>query len=117
TAPAQSAGASSVPASADLAQGTYTARVEQQDTVGNLGLSSANTFVIGTSYRSTILVDNPRSYWRLGETSGTTAADQQALNPGPYTGGVTLGQQGAIIGDPDTAASVGGGEQHVTVTH
>jgi hypothetical protein len=111
----QSGGAYSVPASADLAQGTYTARVEQQDTAGNLGLSSANTFVIGTSYRSTILTDNPRSYWRLGETSATTAADQQGLNPGTYTGGVTLGQQGAIIGDSDTSASFDGVDDYVTV--
>src|SRR5262245_36512061 len=115
TATAQSGGAYSVPASADLPQGTDPARAEQQDTAGNLGLSSANTFVIGTSYRSVILADSPRAYWRLGETSGTVAADQMGANPGTYTGGVTLGQLGAIVGDADTSAQFDGVDDYVVV--
>jgi len=115
TTTAQAGGVYSVPASADLAQGTYTARAEQQDAAGNLGLSSANTFIIGTSYRSVILSDSPRAYWRLGETSGTAAADQMGGNPGTYTGGVTLGQQGAIIGDTDAAARLDGVDDYVVV--
>jgi subtilisin len=48
------------------------------------------------------------SYWRLGEASGTTAADQKGANPGTYLGGVTLGQPGALAGDDDTTASFDG---------
>ena len=40
-------GSWSVDASPALPEGTYTARAEQQDAAGNLGLSSANTFAIG----------------------------------------------------------------------
>jgi hypothetical protein len=36
-------------------------------------------------------------YWRLGQASGTTACDRAGLNPGVYTGGVTLGQGGALV--------------------
>ena len=44
TTTAQAGGAYSVVASSGLASGTYTARAEQLDGAGNLGLSSANTF-------------------------------------------------------------------------
>src|SRR5207302_5332266 len=42
-------------------------------------------------------------YWRLGEGSGSTAADSQGNATGTYKGGVTLGAQGALAGDPNTA--------------
>jgi hypothetical protein len=48
------------------------------------------------------------SYWRLGERSGTAAADQKGSNTGAYAGGVTLGQPGALTGNPDTAAGFDG---------
>jgi hypothetical protein len=49
------------------------------------------------------------SYWRLGEASGRIAADERAVNPGSYTAtGVTLGQPGALRGDPDTSAAFDG---------
>ncbi|MFV1965127.1 MAG: DUF4347 domain-containing protein [Pirellulaceae bacterium] len=47
---------------------------------------------------------SPVSYWRLGETSGTAAADQgTAANDGTYVG-PGLGVSGAISNDNDTAA-------------
>lgn len=48
---------------------------------------------------------NPQGYWRLGETSGSTAYDSSAFgNHGDY--GLTfLGAHGAINGDSNTAAS------------
>jgi hypothetical protein len=46
TTTAQGGGAYSVIASSALQAGTYTARAEQSDSVGNTGLSSANTFTI-----------------------------------------------------------------------
>jgi hypothetical protein len=49
-----------------------------------------------SSYRAAVMADNPVSYWRLGEASGTVAADEMGVNPGTYIGGVTLGVAGAL---------------------
>jgi hypothetical protein len=46
---------------------------------------------------------NPVGYWRLGESSGTTATDRAGSNNGTYDT-VTLGATGALSGDSDTAA-------------
>ena len=107
----------SVDGTQPLAEGTYTARAEQTDLAGNTGLSSANTFVVvsAQSYRDAVLADNPVSYWRLGETSGTAAADERATNGGTYTGGVALGQPGALVGDTNTAVSFDGVNDYVVI--
>ena len=55
------------------------------------------------------------SYWRLGEASGTTAADSKGPNAGTYTGGYTLGVPGAIAGDGNTAVSLDGSSGYVSV--
>ena len=68
-----------------------------------------------SSYRATVIADGPTAYWRLGETSGTTAADQQASSPGTYKGSYTLGQAGALSGDTDKSINVGPGTGYVTV--
>src|SRR3954453_3937288 len=47
-------------------------------------------------------------YWRLGERSGTTAADATGHAPGSLVGGVGLGAHGALSGDADTAARFDG---------
>lgn len=48
---------------------------------------------------------DPELYWRLGETSGSTATDSGHNNsPGTYSGKVTKGFAGAIAGTIDTAA-------------
>jgi Concanavalin A-like lectin/glucanases superfamily len=49
-------------------------------------------------YPSTILTDHPISYWRLNDTSGTTALDQKGNDNGTIQGGVTLGQPGPFPG-------------------
>jgi len=66
-------------------------------------------------YGNTVNSMNPLAYWRLGESSGTTAADEQGLANGTYQNGVTLGQSGAI-GD-DTAAEFDGSNDYVEVAH
>src|SRR5437588_9336107 len=48
------------------------------------------------------------SYWRLGESSGTSACDGFGSSAGTYSGGVTLGSVGALSGDPDTAIPLDG---------
>lgn len=45
-------------------------------------------------YAAEVLADGPVSYWKLDETSGTTAADSVGGNNGTYTGGYTLNQTG-----------------------
>ena len=58
----------------------------------------------GTSYKDTILADNPLFYYRLGEASGTNAYDEVATtNNGTYYNTPTLGQTGAISGDSNTS--------------
>jgi hypothetical protein len=57
------------------------------------------------------------SYWRLGESSGVTAADGKGANGGTYVGGPTLGLPGAISGDPDTAVGFNGTNQYVGVPY
>ena len=58
---------------------------------------------------------SPVAYWRLGEASGTSAADSAGTNPGTYAGGPTLGQPGLLTGDPSTAVRFDGVNDQVTV--
>ena len=55
-------------------------------------------------YSQTILQDSPIAYWRLGELSGTSAADVQGVASGTYGGAFTLGTAGAIAGDNNASA-------------
>ena len=52
--------------------------------------------------------DSPNAYWRLGETSGTVAADETGNAPGQYRNGVTLGALGALAADANRAARFDG---------
>jgi hypothetical protein len=100
----QANGSFSVAALGALIPGAYTAQVEQGDAAGNRGLSAANTFTI-TGYPEEINADAPAGYWRLGETTGTTAADESAThNSGAYQNGVILGVPGGLATSPNTAA-------------
>ncbi|HTX47060.1 MAG TPA: beta-propeller fold lactonase family protein, partial [Solirubrobacteraceae bacterium] len=65
------------------------------------------------SYASTVLANGPVSYWRLNETSGTTAADQEGVNPGTYSGGYTLGAPGPM--SSDAAVTLNGSTGYVKV--
>ena len=53
------------------------------------------------------------SYWRLGETNGTVAADEMKANPGTYVGSPTLGVPGTLSGDPNTAVAFNGSSQYL----
>jgi len=105
-------GSWTITASSALAAGTYTARAEQLDEAGNVGRSGATTFSVGapssSSYRSEVLADSPAAYWRLDETSGTTAGSETSTDAGTYQGGYTLGQPGALVNEPSTAALFNG---------
>jgi hypothetical protein len=62
------------------------------------------------SYRDEVLADNPVAYWRLGETSGTTAADEVGSYNGTYQGTYTLGEDGPITGGKAVGFSGASGE-------
>lgn len=60
-----------------------------------------------SDYSDLILTSSPVGYWRLNETSGTTATDLSGgAYHGTYTGGFTLDQPGLIDQDA-TSKSVG----------
>jgi hypothetical protein len=79
-----------------------------------LGLASCSA--AGSPYAQAIAqVATLVSYWRLGESAGTTACDVAGRNPGTYMGGFTLGQSGAIVGDSNTGTLLNGTTGWVSV--
>lgn len=54
-------------------------------------------------YSALILAANPQAYYRLGESSGTTAHDSSGNGYNATVTGATLGQTGAIAGDSNTS--------------
>ncbi len=120
TASRSGAAFSVAPASA-LPVGTYTARAEQQDGAGNTGRSAPRTFAVTTTaaaatYRDAVMADAPRAYWRFGEASGTSAADQTVFaNTGAYQGSPALGQAGIVPVAQSTAMALDGSNDVVRV--
>jgi large repetitive protein len=79
--------------------------------------TSASCAWAGINYSTVILADTPLGYWRLGESDPSLpAADASGNgNDGTYNGGVTLGQPGAINGDPDSAVAFDGSTGYVDI--
>ena len=105
---------------------TYYYRVKATGTTGDSPWSSTAMVTTppppppppsGSTYAAAVLADAPRSYWRLGETTGTTAADQRNASPGTYRNGAMLGQPGLLVGDADPAVRLDGIDDDVTVPH
>ncbi|MFD4669963.1 LamG-like jellyroll fold domain-containing protein [Lentzea sp. NPDC058450] len=72
----------------------------------------------GSHYRSTVLDNAPRGYWRLGETSGSTFGNAVARRAGADAGqqhGVLLGGAGGIAGTADKAGTFDGSSSYVTL--
>jgi hypothetical protein len=55
-------------------------------------------------------------FWRLDETSGTTAADATGIAPGTYVNGPTLGVAGIAATQTGTAVSFDGLDDYVEIT-
>jgi len=94
---------------------THTYRVDAKEANGTnvSSKSSAVTVTVASTdanYPTTVKVDSPYLYWRLGEASGaTTAADSSGKgHTGLYQGSVAYSQAGAITGDANTAVRLGG---------
>jgi RHS repeat-associated protein len=77
------------------------------------------TYGTGSVYRSAVLDSGPRSYWQLGDASGSTsAADEVDANLGTTDGtysNVTLGAAGPLAGSTETAASFNGTSSSVAL--
>ena len=68
----------------------------------------------GRRTRRRSLADTPSVYWRLGETTGTAAADASGnTRPGTYVGGVVLNQAGALTGDTNRSVTLDGANDNV----
>ena len=89
-----------------------------QYSIGELIQIAINTWAVfgnlaygaGTSYSAVVMGLTPLAYYRLGETSGTTAADSSgnAYN-GTYEGTVTLGAASLILNNSGNLAVGGDG--------
>lgn len=61
------------------------------------------------SYGAAVYADNPSSYWRLNDRSGTAAADaSRSLNAGNYFGGYLQNQTGLLPGVDNAAVKFDG---------
>lgn len=71
------------------------------------------------AYTAAVNTDSPAGWWRLGEASGTVAADASGnAKVGTYTNSPTLGQGGAVgPRDSNTAVSLNGTSGHVALTN
>ena len=117
---AVSSGVYAVQATPALAGGSYTVQAEQRDAAVNVGLSAAVAFTVALpasgpqAYANSVRADAPRGFWRLGESTGTVAAEDQGRANGTYVGGVVLGVAAATH-DANTAAHFDGGNDRAGV--
>lgn len=94
----------------------YSTVLTQAQIVAQYGLTGRTSAVPqapADAYGAAVYADEPDLYWRLGETSGSKAADSGAsMNDGTYRNGVTLGATGVVPGN--RAATFGGTNQFVS---
>ncbi len=88
----------------------------QQGQQVNLTWQTTGLFAPTNYYAGTILNDQPLAFYRLNETSGTTATDASGNGlTATYVGGVTLGVNGALPFDPATAITLDGSTGYVQI--
>ncbi|MCP3899121.1 MAG: LamG domain-containing protein [Desulfobacteraceae bacterium] len=90
-------------------------KVLTQEQITGLYTSSRGAVAIATNYRETVLNLLPTAYWRLGDSSGTTAVDETGNYDGTYVGSPSLGESGLLTGDDNTAVSFDGVDDHVSI--
>ena len=82
-----------------------------------LAMGFNGLFWQGGGYWNTVLQDNPASYWRFEETSGTTAANTAAAGyPGTYVASPTL-QVAGPLSYGNYALTLNGTTQYITTTY
>lgn len=67
------------------------------------------------AYADEVQATSPLAWWRLGEGSGTTAADETTNHDGDYLDAVTLGQTSLVPAESDTSADFNGTTGRVSV--
>lgn len=92
---------------------TYNYRVSVSDPMGNLVTGDWTPVTVSGSgtlstYQQRVMDAGPMFYWRLGESSGSSANDAVGHNRGTMSGSFTRGAAGAIAGDSDTATTFTG---------
>lgn len=107
------------------ANGTRTVFVQFGDASGRWGPSAVDTIDLAacssstgapSRYAAAVLADRPVSYWRLGETCDTVAADARGVNPGAYAGAPVLGAPGLLADEPgSTGVALDGQAQWIRV--
>jgi Concanavalin A-like lectin/glucanases superfamily/Fibronectin type III domain len=103
------------------ADGVKTVYAQFRDTSGKWSASESDTIELNrqggnSAYSNAVLGDSPSGYWRLGETSGTTAVDSSGADNGVYTNGPALGQASLLPGDgANKAARFDGVNDYVRV--
>ena len=69
-------------------------------------LASSTAIASENHYKNLIEASHPIAYWRLGETSGSTAHAVVGQHPGTYKGAPELGTPGLIRNNLNTAPSL-----------
>ncbi|MDJ0356117.1 PKD domain-containing protein [Paenarthrobacter sp. PH39-S1] len=95
------------------AAGTYAARLVVTDNGGEKAAVTHEVSMVQPAptdgYGAAVYGDSPTFYYRLGESTGSTANDAGvSASPGTYSGTVTQGVAGALPGVADTAATFDG---------
>jgi hypothetical protein len=76
---------------------------------GGVAHSATTKQAPASAYRLLILAAKPAGYWRLGERSGATAADETGnRHDGRDVGRLRLGEPGAIFGDSNSSVTLDG---------
>jgi hypothetical protein len=93
------------------ADGTFLAA----DSTSAAGVSWRNTGPLPGIYDIEVLSDSPEAYWKLNDTTGTTAVDSSGNGrDGTYVGGYTLGQSLANL---DGAVQFDGSSGYISVPY
>ncbi len=73
---------------------------------------------LAPGYAASVAADNPAGYWRLGESSGTTAADSAGSNAGAYFNGAVLGAPSLLGSDTaNRSVTLDGSNDYVRISH
>lgn len=67
------------------------------------------------AYTTAVATDTPVGYWRLNQTTGTTATDTAGTNPGTYTGTYTLNAGSLMPLEPGSSSVSAAGAGHIIV--
>jgi PKD repeat protein len=93
---------------------TVTYKIRASDPDGNTTATLWSGSVTGTAtsplsrYARLVTADSPATYWRLGETAGSTLADTAAGDDLTRQSGVTLGASGVVADETNSAATFSG---------